>query len=349
MHARFPARMHRVAVYTDVVEADVAVGVRMLDAAGLAVRVLGSGDPARIRREARDAAALLVGYSPIDAATLAALPGLRIVATQSVGYEMVDLDAARAAGVWVTNVPDAATDEVAVHALAMSLSLLRCLPRLDRAVRAGRWDATEVPLRRPGATTLGILGLGRIGSRLAAMAAGVFGHVVGHDPAVPDERWPASVERLSRDDVLERADVLSLHLPLSAQTDGVLDAAALGRMRPGALLVNVARGGLIDEDAVLAALDGGRLGGAALDVLRDEPPAADHPLLHHPRTLVTPPAAYYSDEAAEAYVVGQAANVVAWARDGRPRDVVVEPGRPPSGRPGLARAATSGGSGSPAW
>jgi phosphoglycerate dehydrogenase-like enzyme len=121
--------------------------------------------------------------------------------------------------------------------------------------------------------------------------------------------------------------VISMHLPLTADTEGLIDRAALERMRPGALLVNVARGGLIDAGALLEALDAGRLGGAALDVLETEPPAADDPLLRHPRTLITPHAAYYSDRAAEAYVLGQARNVVTWAQEGRPRDVIVT-GRP---------------------
>ena len=318
--------MAPLAVYTDVVEVDPAPGIRVLEAAGFDVRVLGTADPVRIAAEAADADALLIGYSRVGADLLAAMPRLGIVATQSVGYDMVDVAAAAAQGVWVSNVPGAATEEVAVHALAMALSLLRGLPLLDRAVRAGRWDAAEFPLRRPSTTTLGILGLGRIGRRLAGLAGGgVFGRVVGHDPVL--DTWPAGVERLERDALLAEADVISLHLPLTADTERLIDRAALERMRPGALLVNVARGALVDAEALLEALDTGRLGGAALDVLDTEPPAASDPLLRHPRTLITPHAAYYSDRAAEDYVLGQARNVVAWAREGRPRDVVVSGSR----------------------
>jgi D-3-phosphoglycerate dehydrogenase len=315
--------MQPVAVYADVVDVDPAPGVRLLEAAGFAVRVLGTSDPEQIAAGAADADALLVGYARADAALLAQLPRLRIVATQSVGYDMVDCAAAAARGIWVSNVPGAATEEVAVHALAMCLSLIRGLPQLDRAVRAGDWDAAALPLRRPSDVTLGILGMGRIGRRLAELAAGAFGGLAGCDPAVGAGAWPAGVARLERDALLESVDVLSLHLPLTADTRRTIDTTALSRMRAGAFLVNVARGGLVEQAALLAALDSGRLGGAALDVLDAEPPAPDEPLLHHPRTLVTPHAAYYSDRAAEAYVLEQARNVVAWARDGRPRDVVV--------------------------
>src|SRR4051794_35776126 len=294
------------AVYADVVEVDPAPGVRLLEDAGFAVTVLDTSDLERIAAGARDAEALLIGYTRVDAALLGRLPNLRIVATQSVGYDMVDLDAAAARGVWVSNVPAAATEEVAVHALAMCLSLLRGLPRLDRAVRAGRWDAAEVTLRRPSATTLGILGLGRIGRRLADAAGAVFGRVVGHDPAVAEAAWPTGVERLALADLLAEADVLSLHVPLTAETERIIDRRALARMRPGALLVNVSRGGLVDPGALLEALDAGHIAGAGLDVLDAEPPDPADPLLRHPRTLITPHAAYYSDRAAEAYVLDQA-------------------------------------------
>jgi D-3-phosphoglycerate dehydrogenase len=315
--------MAPLAVYTDVVEVDPGPGVRLLREAGFEVRVLDTADPERIAREAAGADALLIGYTRVDAALLAALPRLALVATQSVGFDMVDLDAARARGIWVSNVPGAATEEVAVHALAMSLALLRGLPFYDRSVRAGRWDAAELALRRPSTTTLGVLGLGRIGRRLAALAAGVHGRVIGHDPLLAPPAWPEGVERVSLGELVAESDVLSLHLPLTDATRHLVDRAAIARMRRGALLVNVARGGLVDAGALVDALDSGHLGGAALDVLEVEPPAGDEPLLRHPRVLVTPHAAYYSEQAAQSYVLDQARNVVAWARDGRPRDVVV--------------------------
>jgi D-3-phosphoglycerate dehydrogenase len=321
------------AVYSDVVEVDPAPGVALLEAAGLEVRVIGSADPAVIAREAAGAEALLIGYTRVDAALIAALPRLRLVATQSVGFDMVDVEAARERGIWVSNVPGAATEEVAVHAYAMGLSLLRGLPFHDRAVRAGSWQGDAEPLRRPSDVTLGILGLGRIGRRVGALGRGVYGRVIGYDPLLDAAAWPAEVEREELGAVLEQSDVVSLHLPLSDATERLLDAAALERMRRGAFVVNVSRGALIDARALLDALDSGRLGGAALDVLETEPPDPADPLPRHPRVLVTPHAAYYSDRAAAAYVVDQARNVIAWHESGRPRDPVVTGSPAPAARP----------------
>ena len=308
------------AVYSDVVGVDPAPGATLLEQEGFEVRVLATADPERVAGEAETVALLVGGATPVTDELMAALPRLRIVATMSVGWDMIDIEAARARRIWVANVPAAATEEVAVHAFAMGLSLLRGLPFLDRAVRGGTWDEAAEPLRRPSAATLGVLGLGRIGRRVAELGRPVYGRVVGHDPLVAP---PSGVARVESDALLADADVVSLHLPLTDATHHVIDADAIGRMRPGALLVNVSRGALVDPVALVAALDDGQLGGAALDVLTVEPPPPDDPLVLHPRTLVTPHYAYYSGDAARAYVIDQARNVVAWMRDGRPSDVVV--------------------------
>jgi phosphoglycerate dehydrogenase-like enzyme len=219
----------------------------------------------------------------------------------------------------VATIPDAAVDEVASHALALALALVRHLPWTDRDVRAGSWVlAVDDPPRVPRALTFAVLGVGRIGRRAAELAGGVFGRVAGHDPYVPAGRWPAGVERLELDELLAQADVLSLHLPLTPESQGLVDAALIARMPRGASLVNVSRGGLVDHAALLAALDAGQLAGAGLDVLDVEPPPADHPVLHHPRVLITPHAAFLSDRSLDAYPRRQAENVLAWQRTGRP-------------------------------
>lgn len=311
-----------IAVYTDVVDLDPAPGVALLEQAGFEVRVLGTADPDLIATRAADAAALLVGYSPVTADLLDRLPALEIIATQSVGVDHIDVAAALARRVQIGNVPDAATEEVAAHALAMCLALERGLPFLDRDVRAGRWDGTSRRLRRPSALALGVLGLGRIGQRLVELARPVFGRIVGHDPMLPDARWPLGVERSDLDGLLAVSDVLSLHAPQIAGAAPVIGARELALLPPGACLVNVARGGLVDENALLAALERGTLGAAALDVLAVEPPEPDNPLLRHPRTLITPHAAYLSPDSARDYVLIQASNVVEWSRTGRPRNPV---------------------------
>jgi phosphoglycerate dehydrogenase-like enzyme len=314
-----------VAVYTDWGELDIAPGARALEDAGWEVRTLGSTDADSIARVAADATALCLGYAQVGRALLRRLGRLRIVATLSAGHDMVDVDAAAERGVWVATIPDAAVDEVVGHALAMALALTRHLPSADSEVRAGGWrlDVTSPP-RAPSALTFGVLGLGRIGRRAADLARGVFGRVIAHDPHVPADQWPAGVGRLLRDELVARADVLSLHLALTPETQGIVDAELLARMPPGAFLVNVSRGGLVDHAALLAALDAGHPAGAGLDVLDVEPPPADHPAIRHPRVLLTPHTAFLSERSLDLYPRRQAENVLAWQRTGRPLSPVRE-------------------------
>jgi phosphoglycerate dehydrogenase-like enzyme len=313
------------AVYTDWDELDVTHGERALRDAGWDVRRLGTTNPAAIAAAAADATAVCVGYALLDRPLLDRLPASRVVATMSAGVDMVDLDAATDRGIWVANVPAAATEEVAVHALAMALALVRHLPFMDRDVRGGHWRLRlDEPPRRPATLTLGLLGLGHIGLRTAELARGVFGAVAAHDPGVPQDAWPPDVERLELGALAARADVLSLHLPHEPGAPPLVDAALLGSLPRGAFLVNVSRGALVDRAALLAALDSGRLAGAALDVLDREPPPSRDAVVHHPRVLVTPHAAFLSAETADAYPREQAANVLAWQRTGRPLTPVRE-------------------------
>jgi D-3-phosphoglycerate dehydrogenase len=264
-----------------------------------------------------------VQYAPIDADVIAALPAVRVLARYGVGVDNVDLDAAAAAGVWVANVPDYGTEEVADHALALVYALLRAIPRLDRAVRSGDWDVTAVrPLRRVSTLTLGIVGAGRIGRATAEKARGVGLRVIVADP---DAASLDGYEVVEFEDLLRTADIVSVHAPLTAATRHLIDAAALGRMRPGSYLVNTARGGLVDVDAVLEALTSGQLAGAAIDVLEHEPPGPDFALAAHPRAIVTPHAAWYSEESYRTLKQEAAREVVRVLEGGRPRSPVNEP------------------------
>ncbi|SOD97667.1 C-terminal binding protein [Blastococcus haudaquaticus] len=281
--------------------------------------------PADVIAAARDVDAVLVQYAPITAGVLEALPGLRLVSRYGVGVDVVDLEAARARGVWVCNVPDYGTVEVALHAVAMLLALLRGLPEHARNVRAGRWDyRLGGQLRRPGELTLGVVGLGRIGRMTMERASPWFGTCVGYDPHLPDDAWPAGVERVGLEELFTRSNAVTLHLPLTAETQGLVGTDLLELLPAGAYLVNTARGALVDVDAVLGALTGGRLGGVALDVLPEEPPPADHALLTHPLALVTPHVAWFSAESERELRRKAAQNVVTWARTGRPDHPVVE-------------------------
>jgi D-3-phosphoglycerate dehydrogenase len=313
------------AVYVDTVESGCGEGRDLLRAEGFAVRSAVATTPADVLAAGAGADALLVGDSPVTAAVIAGLADrLRIISAVTVGVDHIDLDAARSAGIWVSNVPDATTEEVAVTALAMVLSLVRHVAFLDRDVRAGGWDAfASGRRRRPSGLTLGIVGLGRIGRHVAGLSLPIFGRTCAYDPA-PAAPWPNGVDRLELRDLLAEADVLSLHLPAVAGVPPLIDANAIDRMRPGALLVNVSRGALVDTDALLLALDDGRLGGAALDVVASEPPPLEAPVRRHPRVILNPHAAFWSDEAEVDSYARQAANVVAWKRGGRPLTVVVE-------------------------
>lgn len=311
------------AVYADPGELDPSPGIKNLEDAGFAVQVVGSDDPDVIAAQAPDATVLMIGYTPVDAALLARLPRLRLICTQSAGVDTVDLAAARAAGVQVANVPGAATEEVATHAFAMIAGLLRGLPFFGNQVRAGGWDATAVPTHRLSEVTVAVFGMGRIGCMTAQLLTPVVGKVVAYDPWAPSAGWPDDVERVrSLDALLAESQVLTLHAPLTDDTRGVIGANQLSAMPAGSYLVNVARGELVDFDALIDALDSGHLAGAALDVLPAEPPT-DERARTHDRLWVTPHAGYISAAAARDYVVHQARNATTWLATGEPPEPVL--------------------------
>jgi D-3-phosphoglycerate dehydrogenase / 2-oxoglutarate reductase len=313
---------------TDFDYADVELERHVLEGAGLELTTAQCRTEEDVIEAGRGVSALLTQYAPITARVLAELPELRMVGRYGVGYDIVDVEAARERGVWVANVPDYGTEEVAVHALSMALALLRHLPLYDRDVKGGRWHpASTGPLFRLKNLTLGVVGLGRIGGTFARRASPWFGKTLGCDPYLAEDAWPEGVERASLEEVFSESLVVSLHPPLTEETRGFIDRDLLGRMPEGSYLVNTARGGLVVMDDLLWALEEGPLAGAALDVLPHEPPAPDHPLLSNPNVILTPHAAFYSLEAEEEVRRKAALNVVSWAREGRPLYPVVE-GRP---------------------
>jgi D-3-phosphoglycerate dehydrogenase len=232
------------------------------------------------------------------------LPRLRVVATCSVGYDHIDLAAAKERGVWVCNVPDYCIEEMADSTLALALSLLRGVVALDRTVRAGSWDdhAAGVLMRIAG-TRFGVVGFGRIGRAVAARATSIGMEVWAHDPIVPNEAIAAAgAQPATLDELLAACYVVSLHVPLTAETTNMIGRRELALMPRGAYIVNTARAALVDQRALLAALDAGALGGAALDVLEFEPPSPEHSAPAHPRLIVTPHSAWYSaDSEREVY------------------------------------------------
>ena len=314
-----------VAVYTDIDDTDPAPGIALLEAQGFEVRVLGTRDPAAIVSGAQDADALLPGYAAVTREMVAALPRLKVVALMSMGFDYVDLEAATEHGVWVTNVPGAATEEVATHALALLLASARQLPFYTASATPDRWnERAAAPPPRLSEQTLGILGRGRLGRVLARLAGPLFGRVLGDDPMLPHTPEIAAdlgrlgIERASLEEVRGASDALSLHMPLTAETAGMVDAAFLAAMPAGSRLINVSRGGLLDNAALVDALERGHLSGAALDVLDQEPPAAGHPLVGRDDVVLTPHIAYFSRFTELEYVRVQAQNAAAAVLEGRP-------------------------------
>lgn len=300
--------------------------VRLLADAGFDVRVTETRDHDIVARLGAEAVALVTGYCQIDRELLGRMPQLEIVATMSSGVDMVDLEAARERGLWVCNLPDGSTEEVAVHAFALILCALRSLPTADRIVRSGQWwQAMTDKMRRPSTLTLGLLGAGRIARTLIELTRPMFGRIVAYDPFVPDEAWPQGVDRMELEEVIETSDVLSLHVPLTEQTRNLMDRRRIRMMKPGAVLVNVSRGGLVDEAALAEALDVRHLFGAGLDVFAAEPPGADSPLAQHQRCTLSPHSAYMSVESKLAYVTRPAENILAWHATATPLTPVLSP------------------------
>jgi D-3-phosphoglycerate dehydrogenase len=254
-----------------------------------------SGDVESVLAEAVDADAILNTYLPWDAESIARLSRCKIIARYGIGFDNVDLEAASDAGIVVTNVPDYSVEEVATHALALILASLRKVVIANESVREGTWSIDNFrPIRRLSTLTVGLVGYGRIARRIAAPLEALGAHVIAHDPYL--QAGPDFPPLLEFETVLSRADIISLHLPLTDETRGIIDADALARMKPDAILVNTSRGPLVDLDAVTNALMAGQLGAAGLDVFDVEPLDSSR-IGGVPNLIVTPHMAYYSEEA----------------------------------------------------
>ena len=309
---------------------DVDLECQLLRDAGMEVAIAQCRTEDDVIAAGKGCQGLLTQNAPMNAKVFAALPEVRIVSRLGAGFDTVNVKDAQAHGVWVANSPDYGVGEVATHALGMALSMVRHLAFYDRDVRAGRWHFTSPgKLRRVTDLTLGILGLGRIGKRMAYIGRDCFRQAIACDPYIDSGEFPLYVRSVDLETLFRESDLISVHVPLNDETRGIVNANTLALMKPGSWIVNTARGAVVDVEALLAALDTGRLDGAALDVLPQEPPAQGHPLLTHPRILVTPHAAFYSAEAERELRRKAAQNLVDWARTGRPRYIVSE------GRTGL--------------
>jgi len=247
---------------------------------------------------AADADGIVVQYAPITAKVLDALPQLKSIGRYGVGVDTLDIQAATDRGIIVSNVPDYGTEDVSDHAIALALTLGRGTARMDREIRAGQFSLEPIkPLHRFNTRIFGVMGLGLIGSATARKAKGLGYEVIGFDPtreigSVTDE----GVAVVSQADLQARADVISLHMPLNNHTRHLVNDEYLAKVKTGAVLINTCRGGVVDTDAVVRALDSGKLYGAGLDVFEQEPMPAGHAILDQPNAVLTPHAAWYSEE-----------------------------------------------------
>ncbi|WP_177232205.1 C-terminal binding protein [Agromyces sp. CF514] len=266
-----------------------SVDVRVRDARD--ARAAGNGDT---NTNPTPADGVLVQYADITAEVMDANPTWKVIGRYGVGVDTIDLAAASARGVAVVNVPDYCEEEVATHAVALMLDANRRITAADALVRRGEWaDWAQLrPIAPLSTATLSLIGVGRIGREVIRMMTPFVGRIIAHDPYAGASE---GIELVDLDTALAEGDVVSLHLPLTAETHHLIGADAIARMKPTATLVNVSRGGLVDGAVLAAALHDGRLAFAALDVLETEPPTADDPLLAAPNTIITNHLAWYSE------------------------------------------------------
>ncbi len=281
--------------------------------------------PAQVIERAREAEVILTNKVPLDADTLAQLPHLQYIGITATGYDMIDLAAARERGIVVTNAADYGTEAVAQHVFALLLALTNQVARHHADIQAGgwqrqnRWTYRLSPLNELQGMTLGIVGLGRIGQATARLGRAFGMEVLGHAPT--RHEWPGITWVDDLDLMVARSQVLSLHCPLSAETRELVNARLLARMPAGAFLINTARGALVNESDLAQALRSGHLAGAGLDVLSQEPPPADHPLLGLENCLITPHLAWGARASRERLIQQVIANLRAW-QAGNPQNVV---------------------------
>jgi D-3-phosphoglycerate dehydrogenase len=289
------------------------IGAQVIDA-----RVLGREDVLELCLRAD---AVLSDYFDWNAEAIGRLERCRVICQYGVGLDQIDIEAASAAHILVTHTPEYCVDELAEHTIALVLAASRQVARYDRSVRAGQWDYTVGgPMRRLRGQTLGLVGFGRVGREVAARAHGFGLRIIACDPYQPAKAFAAvRVEVVSFEDLLAEADILSLHLPLTPETREIIGKAELESMKRGGILVNTARGALVDQEALADALESGQLGAAALDVLAEEPPASSERLLRLENVTLTPHAGFLS--------VDSLAGVQTQAAEEVRRVLMHEPGR----------------------
>jgi len=293
---RFSTVAHRVLVTDKLAEE----GLELLRAEpGLEVVVATKLDTAGLRAALAEADGIVIrSGTTLTPEVLRDQPRLKVIVRAGVGVDNIDVPTATRQGVVVMNTPGGNTVSTAEHTMALLLALSRNVSKADASLKAGKWDRNKFTGTQLGGKTLGVVGLGRVGLAVAKRAQGFDMEVIGFDPFLSHERASEyGIESVALDDLWGRCDFITMHTPLSDETRNIISAAALAKVKPGVRIVNCARGGLIDEAALLEALNSGRVAGAAIDAFDPEPPPADHQLVKHPNVLVTPHLGASTEEA----------------------------------------------------
>jgi D-3-phosphoglycerate dehydrogenase len=294
-------RMPPKIVVADQKASELSIEMDVLTALDASVEKSSATSEAEVIRDGADANGLIVdGYTPVTETVLNKLSDLCIVARAGIGVDNIDVEAATHSNVLVVNVPDVSFGNVATHTFALLLSCIRKIPQYDARVRAGSWNwEDEKPLNSLSDKTLGIVGFGNVARSLVAKLDGLDVDIIAYDhSSSPETLASYGVEKVSFETLLKRADYHSIHVPLTEETAGLYDRAAFNKIRSGAIIVNTARGGIMDEDALHMALEEGCVAGAGLDVLSSEPPNGS-PLLDSDKVVFTPHIAWYSEETIE--------------------------------------------------
>ncbi len=281
-------------------------------------------DPDELRRILPEYDALIIrSATKVTADLLEVADKLRVIGRAGIGVDNIDLQAATARGVIVMNTPEGNAITTAEHAIALMMSLARRIPQADASLRAGRWERSAFSGSELYNQILGVVGLGNIGSIVADRARGLRMRVIAFDPLVSEERAERlGVTLVSMNDLLERSDFITVHVPLTKDTRGLLGAKAFEKIKPGVLIINAARGGVVDETALLAAIESGKVRGAALDVFEQEPVPQDHPLLQRDEVVVTPHLGAATSQARLNVAVAVAEQVRDYLMDGIVRNAV---------------------------
>jgi D-3-phosphoglycerate dehydrogenase / 2-oxoglutarate reductase len=320
------SRLYRVIVVGTDLFTDLTLEAEILSSANAELVDLRAAGEQEIQDELTRADAVISEFYDFDRATLESMTRCSVIARYAVGNDRVDLEAATDCGIAVANAPGYCTSEVADHTLLLMLALARRLRSAEAIARTESWNISSLrPIHRLSGAVLGLIGIGRIGQAVARRAQAMDMTVLAHDPyRPPGEPALSGVSLVPIRDLLRRSDVISLHLPLSAATRGLVNAGLLGQLKSTAMLINVSRGELIDQESLLHALDTGQLAGAAFDVLAHEPPKTSEQLLQRENVICTPHMAYYSEEAV-LEVRRTAAEQVAAALTGRVPTFTVNP------------------------